>query len=141
LINELLTRIKDVASVTQSFPLTLCHGDCHIDNLLEDSFGNLIWADWQEVGLGYGPEDLSFFFQRARASGGKPPYDKMIDIYRSSIEAAIDERIPIDSIQRVMDEFELRTRLLHWPAYLIHAPEEIVADTLHRIEKLATTVE
>jgi len=141
LIHRLLKRIKDIESVMQSLPLTLCHGDCHIDNLLEDSCGNFIWADWQEVGLGGGPEDLSFFLQRARASGGKPPYVKMIEAYQNSLEAALDEKIPLAFIQRVMDGFELRTRLLHWPAYLLQASEEKVADTLYRIEKLAGKLE
>ena len=141
LVHQLLKRIKDVESVMQSLPLTLCHGDCHIDNLLEDPSGNLIWADWQEVGLGCGPEDLSFFFQRARSSGGKVPYDKIINAYQSGLEEAIDEKIPLASIQRVIDGSELRTRLLHWPAYLVQAPEERVADTLNRIEKLAGRLE
>jgi Ser/Thr protein kinase RdoA (MazF antagonist) len=137
LVHELLKQIKDIELVIQSLPLTLCHGDCHIDNLLEDTSGNLIWSDWQEVGLGRGPEDLSFFFQRARASDGKPPYDKMINAYQSSLEAVVDKEVPLVSIQRVIDGFELRTRLLHWPAYLVQAPEERVADMLHRIEELA----
>ncbi|MBM3240081.1 aminoglycoside phosphotransferase family protein [Candidatus Poribacteria bacterium] len=44
LVHELLEQIKDIESVIQSLPLALCHGDCHIDNLLEDSSGNLIWT-------------------------------------------------------------------------------------------------
>lgn len=62
----------------QSLPLTLCHGDCHHGNLLINAAGEWVWADWQEVGIGRGPEDLSFFLQRARMAGGRVPEEVAI---------------------------------------------------------------
>lgn len=56
--------------------LTLCHGDCHLDNLLRDPDGRLIWADWQEARKGYGPSDLAFCLQRAEATGAAIAHDR-----------------------------------------------------------------
>ena len=72
-LRDLLSRIPEFGALLLSLPLTLCHGDCHIGNLLRDSHGHLVWADWQEVRLGRGPEDLSFLQQRARADEHRSP--------------------------------------------------------------------
>jgi hypothetical protein len=135
-LREMLERIEEVDLAIKSLPITLCHGDCHIGNLLEDSGGNLIWADWQEVGLARGPEDLSFLFQRASFEGGTPPYRAVIHTYQENLEAVIGEKVSLTSIRRVIYGSELWTRLLHWPLYLTQATPESLADMLIRIEEL-----
>lgn len=134
----MLGRIHGVGTVLPSFPVTLCHGDFHIDNILFDHGGEMVLADWQEVGLGRGPEDLSFFLQRAGFSGGTVPEGEMIRAYRRSLLANAGEDIPESYIRHVMDAAELRTRLLHWPAFLAGASEHQLAELLGRIQALVT---
>jgi len=136
-INALVSRMAAVAAVLESLPLTLCHGDCNTGNLLRDADGNWLWADWQEVGLGRGPEDLTFLFQRASFDGGIVPYAEAIAAYQERLEAATGERIPVATVQRVLDAAELWTRLLHWPPHLTQASEEQLAAMLRRINCLA----
>ena len=121
----------------RSFPLTLCHGDCHAGNLLRDSTDQLVWADWQEVGVGYGPEDLSIFFQRAEAMGASPPRDEMALAYRRRMEAVTGEQIPAETLHRAIDFSELWARLLLWPLYLAFLPEERFRHAMQRIEVLS----
>lgn len=137
----MLGRIRGARTSLSSFPATLCHGDFHIDNVLVDRGGGIVLADWQEVGPGRGPEDLSFFLQRASFSGGTVPGEAMIDAYRRSLAANTGEYVPVRDIRRVMDTAELRTRLLHWPAFLVGASEHQLTDLLDRIRVLAARLE
>ena len=137
----LLGRVREVGSDLSTFPVTLCHGDFHIDNILVDRGGAMVLADWQEVGPGRGPEDLSFFMQRASFAGGRVPDGEMIDAYRRSLAANTGEDVPVSDIRRVMDAAELRMRLLHWPAFLADASEHQLADLLGRIRLLAAGLE
>ncbi len=137
----MLGRIHAVGTGPSSFPVTLCHRDFHIDNILADHGGGMVLADWQEVGPGRGPEDLSFFLQRASFSGGTVPGGEMIEAYRRTLAANMDEDVTVWDIRRVMDAAELRTRLLHWPAFLADASEHQLADLLGRIRVLAAGLE
>jgi Ser/Thr protein kinase RdoA (MazF antagonist) len=133
----MLGRIQVIGTALSSFPVTLCHGDFHIDNILVDRGGEMVLADWQEVGPGRGPEDLSFFLQRASFSGGRVPEEGMIRAYRHSLVANTGEDVAVPDIRRVVDAAELRTRLLHWPAFLADASEHQLAELLGRIRILA----
>lgn len=114
-----------------SFPQTLCHNDFHSGNLLEEE-GQFLVADWQEVGIGYGPEDLSFLYQRADTV----PDPVVIRAYHHHLEAETGTSLDFDAINRVIAISELWTRVIHWPQYLIHVSEERVAYHLHRIKNL-----
>jgi aminoglycoside phosphotransferase (APT) family kinase protein len=136
-IDRLLEQIETIEQAIASLPPTLCHGDFHNGNLLADGRGSFIWADWQEVGMGPGPEDLSFFIQRASFAGGSVPVAGMICAYHESLEAASGRVIPTASIERVIEGAELRTRLLHWPAYLKQVSDAALAAMMDRIDQLA----
>ena len=127
-----------IAKQTTTFPTTLCHGDFHSANLLRDAEGCFMWADWQEVGKGYGPRDLSFFVQRAMTDGGDVPEDILVEVYHARLCALIGVDISRAALVQVMDAFELGTRLLHWPAYLVGAPDATIATHLARIEQILT---
>ena len=113
--------------------MTLCHGDCHLDNLLRDQEGGLLWADWQEVRIGYGPSDLTFLIQRAEADGADIAQDAVIAAYCSALEAAGVEGVNEDAIKFSMNESERRSRLLYWPDYLRDATPETMTHHLTRI--------
>lgn len=137
----MLDCIRNAGSALSSFPVTLCHGDFHIDNILVDPNAGMVFADWQEVGTGYGPEDLSFFFQRASFSGGTVPCEEMIGAYQQCLTTHTDAHVPVWAIRRIVDVAELRTRLLHWPAFLTGGSEHQLTDLLSRIETLAARLE
>lgn len=134
---SLLPLLGSVESLLASFPLTVCHGDCHIDNLLRDEHGQLIWADWQEVGVGLGPVDLSFFSQRAFQAGGTVPFEAMITTYHRQLEAETGKQLPFVLLHQVLDVLELRAWLLVWPAYLMHVSPQWLAELFNRIDLLA----
>lgn len=136
-------RVMEIAAVDamiRSWPVALCHGDCHRDNFLRDDQGNLVWADWQEVGVGAGPEDLSFFWQRAAAAGEALPVEQMLLIYHGRLQAQTGVAISLSAVQRVARASELRTTLLHWPFYLQQASAARIARLLQRIEQLLAAI-
>lgn len=132
-----LARVAELDDLLRSLPLTLCHGDCHMGNLLYDAEGQLVWADWHEVGLGRGPGDLSFFLQRAHAAGSTVSTERMVETYHRQLRADVAYCVSRAAIRRVMGASELRTLLLQWPHYLIGAPTEQVAEMVERINVLA----
>lgn len=132
--------IKDTPALDaliEAFPITLCHGDCHIGNLLQDEAGTLVWADWQEVSLACGPGDLSFLIQRATHDGARVPWQQMVADYQRHLSAGIGEPVSLAAIQQTMDALELRTRLLQWPFYLAQASTEQIAGMVSQIQVLA----
>ena len=82
--------------------LTLCHGNDHLDNLLRDQDGTLIWADQQEVGIGYGPNDLTFLIQHAETNGANIAHDSVITTYCTALETAGVENVNENTIISAM---------------------------------------
>ncbi|HEV2460083.1 MAG TPA: aminoglycoside phosphotransferase family protein, partial [Ktedonobacterales bacterium] len=101
-IGEMLSRVDALDAVIQCLPMTLCHGDCHAGNLVRDRDDRWAWADWQEVGIGCGPEDLSFFFQRARAAGGTVPEDAAIAVYHERLMSDTGHSVPLAAMRQVI---------------------------------------
>ena len=133
----LLERVDDLGNGPSPFLITLCHGDFHAENVLLDRDGRQVLADWQEVGPGCGPEDLSFFIQRATFAGAEVPVERMFAAYHRSLVANTGHDVAMRDICRVADAAELRTRLLHWPAFLMDASVHQLTDLLDRIRVLA----
>ncbi len=132
-IESALVEVRTEPDYGPDTTMTLCHGDCHLDNLLRDGEGRLLWADWQEVRIGYGPSDLTFLIQRAEANGADIAQDAVIATYCSALEASGVESVNEDAIKFSMNESERRTRLLYWPDYLRDAAPETMAHHLMRI--------
>lgn len=135
-ITRLLDHIPALTAAIQALPATLCHGDCHTGNLLTDADGRLIWADWQEVGIGRGPEDLAFFVQRALMAGGAVPEEPMIARYSAELAAQTGQPIGPETIRRALAASEVRTRLLDWPDYLDDAEPALMDSMVRRIDRL-----
>lgn len=136
-LDHLLATSAHMPANGSALPYTLCHQDCHIDNLLRDDHDRIVWADWQEVGIGYGPDDLSFFYQRASSAGATVPLTDMLRIYHQHLMASTGQPIELRALQARMATHELQTRLLHWPMYLLDAEPANLAAQLQRIEELA----
>lgn len=130
-------RLEGTDELLALFPLTLIHGDCHIGNLLRDRAGRLVWADWQEVGWGRAPADLSFLLQRAGWTSDSPPGAGLVKDYHRALGSMIPEAPPLAELLLALDAVELRVRLLEWPHYLEAAPVGQVEVTVRRAEEAA----
>lgn len=139
-LHSLISSMLVVDKIIQSLPMTLCHGNCEPSNVLRDSNGNFIWADWQEVGPGRGPEDLSFFLQQSSIAGGMPPYEDTLAAYHECLEVGTGQSIPLATIYRVVNAVALWADVLYWPAYLGQASRHQLLDLLHRIHFLANRI-
>jgi hypothetical protein len=95
-----------------------------------------VWADWQEAGIGLGPEDLSFLFQRAWAAGASVPQDAAIRAYHLSLQTAVGQSIDLQTLRRVLDVSELRTLLLLWPPFLAFASAQHLSEAVCRLHYL-----
>ena len=120
-----------------AMPTTLCHGDLHADNLLRGMGGEWIWADWQEVRLGPGVDDLAFFWARAFAvAGSPPPFDAMVRAYSAELQAVSGTQLEQERLAEALAWAELRSWLVDWPAYLGALPGATVERVLLQIDAL-----
>lgn len=133
-LDHLTSRLS--APTSSELPLTLCHGDAHHENLLVREDGAWVWTDWQEVGIGHGADDVSFFYQRAVAAGGKAVLTDMLCAYHKELEHQTGTTIHLEALQRRAALHELTTRLFHWPVYLEHAPESVIRVHVSRVTGL-----
>jgi hypothetical protein len=128
----LLDRIGDLDA---GLPACLVHGDLHAGNLVRAADGGLVWADWQEVGVGRGPEDLALLWQRAEFDGADPPRTAMLATYAAA------RGIPYDDVlTRATAAAELRLLLLDWPIFLAGAAPERRAVMVRRLRGIAAAI-
>lgn len=131
LVTALLSRLDRLTAALGALPTCLCHGDWHLGNLLDDD-GTVVWIDWQEAGIGHGPEDLALLWQRAERDGWDPPRDAMLAAYARA------RGIPDDAVlRRASVAAELTLLLLSWPARLLAAPPAARDRLARRLASLA----
>jgi len=141
-LGRLLMSIPALERHMPTTPATLCHGDFHADNLLRGPTGEWIWADWQEVRLGPGVEDLAFFWQRAFAAADTPPpHDAMVQAYVAGLATVDGPLISREQVDRALAWAELRSWLVDWPGYLGALSTARIARVLRRIETLMSRLE
>jgi len=129
---QALTHANDLM---QAWPCTLVHGDCHLGNVLWSADGP-IWGDWQEVGLGLGPADMSFLLQRACGPQDDDAFAHWSERYATLLAGAVAPGVaPADTL-RLMEACELHMRLIEWPHYFDWLPPEAVAHQLARARRL-----
>ncbi|MCM3718811.1 hypothetical protein [Fictibacillus phosphorivorans] len=92
--------------------------------LLNEKFP--VISDWQEICIGSGPEDISFFLQRAHASGNQISSDVVIRVYTETVNDILQKNVSVQSIKTVIDSVKLRTMLVHWPHYLLGCPTDVI---------------
>ncbi|GIF48156.1 phosphotransferase family enzyme [Asanoa ferruginea] len=126
--------LHDRAGENAKLPTCLVHGDLHAGNLLRAPDGELVWTDWQEVGLGQGPEDLALLWQRAEFDGADPPREAMLAGYAAARGIPHD-----DTLVRATVTAEIRLLLLDWPVFLQHADPDRRALMRRRLHLLAAT--
>jgi hypothetical protein len=118
------------ASVNDLLPTALIHGDCNVGNLLL-SGGQIVRADWQEISLGAGPEDLALLLQRAEFDGARPPRAAMLDAYSTA------RGIPGNAdLGRALAAAELRLLLVDWPKYVPYGTADRQQTMVQRLQHL-----
>jgi len=125
-----------------ALPATLCHGDCHAGNLLQGAAGEWIWADWQDVRLGAGVDDLNFFWQRAFvAADTSPPFEAMVQAYVVGPETVGGMLLTREQVDQALAWAELRSWLVDWPNYLGALSATRMERVLRRIGTLIDQLE
>jgi Ser/Thr protein kinase RdoA (MazF antagonist) len=141
-LEHLVMEVPALDQSMTSLPTTLCHGDFHADNLLQGPDGEWIWADWQEVQLGPGVNDLAFFWQRAFvANETLPPYETMVQVYGVGLETVDGAVVSREQLDRALAWAEFRCWLVDWPFYLGALSTTRMERVLRRIETLIDQLE
>lgn len=133
-----IARVTELDAAIPAGPATLCHGDFHAGNLLRDRSGAWVWADWQDLRIGPGVDDLAFFWERAFAASGDadPPFDLMFEAYWTGLAEAGDPGMSRAAYGRALAWSELRGWLIAWPPYLVYLTPARQERVVARIEAL-----
>jgi len=111
----------------------LVHGDCHADNLLRDG-AQRVWADWQVVGPGHGPEDLALLWQRAEYNGAVVPRSAFLATYAQARGLRVDA-----DFEQAVTAAEIDLLLMGWPAFLLERADTAREVLVRRLRTLAAT--
>ena len=139
-IPGLLHRASALAEPLDRIARTLCHGDFHAGNLLLDSEGHWLFADWQEVSVGIGLQDLSFMCEQALVTGAEIPRHEILMAYHAELERRVDRLQDAATLHRAWDTTELLSYLLIWPDFLQTAPRPDIELVLWRMRELTRIV-
>lgn len=137
LIESWIPAARTAQGYLAAVPQTLIHGDCCPPNILLDDDCSLVWINWSGASIGRGPEDLSFFYQRAEFSGGECPWNSMLGAYHKALEKALGSPVGFEVIRDAAEASEWTVRILEWPHYMDYASPETLASFLARLDVLA----
>lgn len=121
-ISRIAENINTLNLKLHSTKQRLCHGDFHLENLLEDDKGNIIVCDWQGVSLGNISGDISHFLSRLSADGYNISKEKAIQIYCKYARTDITE----EEIAIQMSLANLNNSFMFWHDYLHGCTEDAV---------------
>lgn len=130
MLDRLFGNIEKLQDISHSMPKTVCHGDFHMENILLDSVGTPLLSDWQEVCISSGPNDISFFLNRAKASGASLAEEDAVAYYVDKLEKLLGNQIGTASVNQVISASSILTSLIHWPHYLSDASIETIEAVL-----------
>lgn len=121
--------INVINKKVHSTKYSLCHGDFHFENILEDDNGNIIVCDWQNIGIGHVSEDISFLLSRLSADGCNISKEKAIQIYCNYSNTEVTQ----EEIAMQMSLANLNTSFMFWHNYLHGCSVDRVRDVLKKM--------
>jgi hypothetical protein len=107
----------DICDVLNSGINCVCHGDFHADNMLLDN-NNIILSDWQNISIGSGAGDISFFVSRGKASGLIIDEDELVDHYCKRFYYYSKVNIKKEEIHKMINASNVFTSFMYWAFYL-----------------------
>lgn len=128
---KIAENINDINRKVHSTKSTLCHGDFHFENLLEDNNGNIIVCDWQSVSLGHVSGDISFLLSRLSADGYNINKENAIQIYCKYSNTKITR----EEIALQMSLANFNTSFMFWHNYLHGCSVDRVRDIFDKMVK------
>jgi len=114
LIYNNFNNILDILSTSAN---CLCHGDFHAENMMFDN-NRLILADWQNISIGNGATDISFFISRGKASGMIINEDEIINYYCKRIYYYSGIPTEKNKIYKVINASNVFISYMYWAFYL-----------------------
>lgn len=126
LLKEIYHSLSLLPPVLNAPPYRVCHGDFHPENLLCNG-DTLYLCDFQNLGVGQGAGDVSFFFSRGSAMGIPLDEEGLTLHYCQALSALTGERVEPLHVQRQRHASSLLTTFSFWADYLSGASQEAVA--------------
>jgi hypothetical protein len=124
IIDDIYKKIDMICPILNEEPHFFCHGDFHPENVLLRG-EELLICDWQNVNIGKGIGEISYFISRALGFGIKLNEDEMIEDYCKKMS----EYKKISKFTLIMEKnaSTLFTTFLLWPNHLKNNSRERVS--------------
>ena len=126
---ELLHSLKNFERIQSEVPLTLVHGDFHMENCLFNDDGQLVITDWQSLSAGSCAEDIGYFIARAELYGNPLSRDETICLYLKSLSDNLGRPVSHEVIKLAIYAKILSVHIFWSPRYVPYYPGHV----LHRV--------
>ncbi|NSW92430.1 MAG: aminoglycoside phosphotransferase family protein [Firmicutes bacterium] len=117
ILKSILKRFDRICDILNSHPYSICHGDFHADNIMLNN-EDLVVCDWQNVGLGKGASDVSFFISRGKAAGIDMNEDNLIAYYCERLSNYTKTEINKTDIYNTINASTVFVSFMFWAYYL-----------------------
>ena len=124
IVNDIYKNLDIVCPILNNGYQYICHGDFHPENILFDNDGNLIICDWQNIKIGKGIGDISFFIDRAIGFGINVNTDKLIEYYCMCLSKYTNSVIEKDILLKEKSAAALLSIFSFWAYYLKESDKE-----------------
>ncbi len=121
MLTEIHTHLDVVCPVLNRGSFCICHGDFHPDNIVTD--GKRIYIiDWQNISVGKGAGDLSFFLQRSDGFGIPTNSELLFAEYAERLSFYTGRQCDETTLLRESSASALLTIFTFWAYFLKDAP-------------------
>jgi aminoglycoside phosphotransferase len=125
-----------IVNIDAKLPECLVHGDFHLNNILYDKEdGRLILCDWQNVGIGIGTDEISFFVSRGNSDGMNLDDIKLLEHYCEKYSFISGNEINVADVLTQNAKQTVLVSFKFWHFYLHGAEYERVKQIYEQMEK------
>ena len=124
-LTAIQARLDQAAALLNTGPLSPCHGDFHPDNLVTDG-KRLYLLDWENLHMGKGAGEISFFISRGRDFGIAMDEGALFAHYARRLSVYTGKAVSVEQLMKEHSASSLLTAFLYWAEYLKDAPYERV---------------
>lgn len=125
-----------ILNIDAKLPESVVHGDFHLNNILYDKEdGRLILCDWQNVGIGIGTDDISFFVSRGNSDGMNLDDTILLEHYCEKYSFISGNEIRVADVLTQNAKQTVLVSFMFWHFYLHGAEYERVKQIYEQMVK------
>ena len=137
-LKHIYENFDKICDIINAPPYNICHGDFQPDNILlnfNNGKGGLVLCDWQNISIGKGIGDISFFLSRSKDFDIEIDEDALISFYCERLSHYTEKTIEKADMYRIKNASTVLASFIYWGFYLAGTDGERVANIYNEMAK------